>query len=205
MPSPAARRLLIPVALLGLLAATGCGPSDEVRTYTVPKAAQKDAAGSDQPDGPAKGRLIGAVVPAGEGQNWYVKFSGPVDAVTAHEKAVDEFIRSIRVTGGKPTWTAPPGWKEGPRRMMRVVTFIPPGEGKPPELYISDPLGGSLLANVNRWRKEIGLKDVTEADLPNVTTEAQFGDVKGYRLDYRGPKEPAAAGMGGMPPFMQKN
>lgn len=200
MLPPAVRRPLLSALLLGLFAATGCGPSDEVRTYTVAKSTAK-AGGTDQSDGPVKSRLIGAVIPAGEGQNWFVKFSGPVDAVTAHEAAVDAFIRSVRVTGGKPAWTAPPGWKEGPQKMMRLVTFVPPGDGKPPELYVSEPFAGTLLANVNRWRKEVGLKDVTEADLPGVTTELQLGDVKGYKVDFRGP-----GGTGGMtPPFMQKN
>ena len=199
MPSPAARRSPLPVALVGLFAAAGCGPSDDVRTYTVPKATRKDTAASDQPDGPVKSRLIGAVIPAGAGQSWFVKFSGPVDAITAHEKAADEFIRSIRVTGGKPTWTAPARWKEGPPKAMRLVTFVPPGDGKPPELYVSDPFAGTLLANVNRWRKEVGLKDVTEADLPAVATEVQLGDVKGHKVDFRGP-----GGTSGMPPFMGK-
>ena len=83
--------------------------------------------------------------------------------------------------------------------MMRVVTFVPPGSGKPPELYVSDPFSGTLLANVNRWRKEVGLKDVTEAELPTVTTEVKLGDVTAHMMDFRGP-----GGTSGMPPFMGK-
>ena len=48
-------------------------------------------------------------------------------------------------------------------------------------------LGGTLLDNVNRWRKEVGLAEVTEAQLPQVVTEISLGSKKAYQVDFRGP------------------
>jgi hypothetical protein len=81
---------------------------------------------------------------------------------------------------------------------MRLVTFLPPGEGKQPELYLSQPFGGSLLDNVNRWRGEVGLPPVKETELSSVVTEVKLGDVKAYRVDFSGP-----GGKNRMPPFAQ--
>lgn len=187
----------------GLLAAVGCGPSDEIRTYQVKKPTDQPAAAPAEPtpDGPAKVRLLGAIIPVKE-VSWFVKFSGPTEQVDAHEKEFDEFVRSIRVTEDPrqlPTFTAPPAWKQQPARQMRVATFAVGDGPNAPQVYISTPFGGSLLENVNRWREEVGAKRVTTAELPNVTTELLLGTAKAYRVDARGP-----GGKGGgmmRPPF----
>jgi hypothetical protein len=84
--------------------------------------------------------------------------------------------------------------------MMRTATFTPPGEWKPPqkppELYISEKFQGTLLMNVNRWRDEVGIARVTEAELPKVTTEVLHGGTKAYKVDFTGP-----GGKKKMPPF----
>lgn len=196
---PSRRMILVGVPLALIL---GCGPKDEIRTYDAPtpKAATDDSA---TPTGPDKSRLLGAIIPTGDGrQSWFVKFSGPVDVISRHEKDFDQFVNSIRVDGGSPKWTAPPGWTENPPRAMRLVTFLPPGGGKDaPELYVSEPFAGSVIENVNRWRKEVGAKEVTEAELPQATSELTLGAVKAHRVDARGPKEVVK---GSMPPFMRK-
>jgi hypothetical protein len=194
------RRMMLVAPFLALT--VGCGPKDEIRTYEVPKpkAASDDATA---PTGPDKSRLLGAIIPTGDGrQFWFVKFSGPIDVISRHEKDFDQFVNSVRVEGNSPKWTAPAGWTENPAKMMRLVTFLPPDAGKDaPELYVSEPFAGSVIENVNRWRKEVGAKEVTEAELPQATSELTLGSVKAYRVDARGPKEVVK---GSMPPFMRK-
>jgi len=188
----------------GLLAAVGCGQGDEIRTYQVKKPTDQPPAAAPAeptPEGPAKVRLLGAIIPVKE-VSWFVKFTGPIEAIDAHEKEFDELLRSIRVTDDPrqpPTYKAPAGWKEQPARQMRLVTFAVGDGPSAPQAYISTPFGGSLLENVNRWRDEVGAKRVTAAELPNVTTEVLLGTVKAYRVDARGP-----GGKGGgmmRPPF----
>jgi hypothetical protein len=185
-------------AAFGLVAALGCGP-EPIRSYEVPKPPETPTP-EPTPDGPAKVRLLGAIIPVGEGQSRFIKFSGPVEKIDPHEKAFDAFLNSVRVSDDPKnpvTFTPPPTAKPGPPRAMRLVTFQF-GEGeKSAELYISDPFGGSVLENVNRWRDEVGLKRVIPAELPKVTTEVTLGTVKAYKVDFRGP-----GGKGGMrPPF----
>ena len=92
-------------------------------------------------------------------------------------------------------WETPNGWKEAPAGAsgmagMRLINlaFGPAGEG---ECYLSAMPGaaGGLAANVNRWRTQMGLPEMSEeelAKLPKKTflgREATFvsfdGDFKG--------------------------
>jgi hypothetical protein len=81
-----------------------------------------------------------------------------------------------------PSWTLPEGWQEVPGTGMRFATLIvEPGE-KPLEIRVTplalmarDPLG-----NVNRWREQIGLPHVTEAELGSVVKTI---DVEGRQVD----------------------
>ncbi len=195
------RPLPRPCWWVALVVLAGCGPNDGVRSYSVPKAAEptpNPPAAAETPGGPNKARLLGAVIPVGGGMSRFVKFSGPSEKIDPHAAAFDELVNSIRVpAGGAPTFTAPAGARPGPQKQMRLATFQFGPADAPVDLYISDPFGGTLLENVNRWRKEVGLADVTEAELPSVTKEVRLGDTKAYTMDFRGP-----GGKGGMmPPF----
>lgn len=63
-------------------------------------------------------------------------------------------------------WDAPAGWKELPGSGMRLSTLIPPGAGKAEATVVALPgdVGGEL-ANVNRWRGQIGLPALDENGL----------------------------------------
>src|SRR5688500_16131105 len=68
-------------------------------------------------------------------------------------------------------WKVPAGWRQDARqRPMRFATFLI-GEGDAAvEVAVSQFPGdvGGLLANVNRWRGQVGLAPVTEAELPSI-------------------------------------
>ncbi|HQE81641.1 MAG TPA: hypothetical protein PLM14_01505 [Candidatus Hydrogenedentes bacterium] len=60
------------------------------------------------------------------------------------------------------TWTAPEGWQQAPERPMRVVTFTT-GPNHEAECYIAilGSSGGSVAANINRWRTQMGQEPLT--------------------------------------------
>jgi len=67
------------------------------------------------------------------------------------------------------TWTAPAGWTAMPDRPMRKATFaVKDATGAAADLSITAFPGdtGGLLANLNRWRGQIGLPPLNEAQLP---------------------------------------
>jgi hypothetical protein len=77
------------------------------------------------------------------------------------------FAYSNQRFGNDPlTWEMPAGWAQAERTQMRPVNlrFGPNGEG---ECYLSMLPGGAggTAANVNRWRKQMGQPDLTEAEV----------------------------------------
>jgi hypothetical protein len=75
--------------------------------------------------------------------------------------------------GDKPTWTIPAGWQQGPLAQFLVAKYVVAGaDGAQAAVNVSSLAGdgGGLLPNVNRWRKQLGLEPVTDADLANLPT-----------------------------------
>jgi hypothetical protein len=75
-------------------------------------------------------------------------------------------------------WKVPSGWDVQPPSPMRVGSF----HYKASNGYVADisvvPLAGDAggdLANINRWRGQINLPPVTEADLPHATENITAG------------------------------
>lgn len=79
---------------------------------------------------------------------------------------------AVRTAAGpEPTWTAPAHWQSLPPTAMRKATYQVAGDdGAIAELAVTAFPGdvGGELANVNRWRGQLQLPPVGEADLPGV-------------------------------------
>lgn len=74
-------------------------------------------------------------------------------------------------------WKVPSGWKELPAGNMRVGSWTVPAEGGPIDVSVI-PLSGDAggdLANVNRWRGQIGLTNVDAAGLGNISRRMAVG------------------------------
>ena len=69
--------------------------------------------------------------------------------------------------GGALTWTLPKGWQETRGGdSMRFATLKPPVEGRIDASVVVLPgAAGGELANVNRWRNQIGLPPLDDAAL----------------------------------------
>jgi hypothetical protein len=66
---------------------------------------------------------------------------------------------------GKPTWTIPTGWQEGQLVQFLVAKYVIIGtDGAQAAVNVSSLAGdgGGLLANVNRWRGQLGLPSISE-------------------------------------------
>ena len=132
--------------------------------------------------GPA--RIVTAMVHRPD-SSWFYKLAGDAALVEAQKPAFIEFLKSIRLkesaspgetpaeTAPKANWTVPGQWKEMPAGQMQVAKFsVPPRGSAKAEVFVSvfpSDTGGTL-ANVNRWRKQVGLAEVKESELSSVVS-----------------------------------
>jgi hypothetical protein len=80
-------------------------------------------------------------------------------------------VRTAEGTG--LTWTAPAHWQSTPASAMRKATYrATDSAGATAELAVTAFPGdvGGELANVNRWRSQLSLPPLTEADLRSQIT-----------------------------------
>lgn len=87
----------------------------------------------------------------------------------------------------RPPWTVPEGWVERPSTNgMRMISYtVNSSDGRSLDISVV-PLGpeaGNVLANVNRWRNELRLAPITEADLPNLVKATPIGSTEGHWVD----------------------
>ncbi|MBS0264254.1 MAG: hypothetical protein JSS02_20115 [Planctomycetes bacterium] len=160
------------------------------------------------PSGPT--RLLGAITPRGD-KTWFFKLMGPPAAVEAHTGGFAQFVRSLTFTKQGPKWQLPEGWEAEPGSQMRFATIRLPAEGKSLELtVIALPTGPGdfapqLLANVNRWRDQVSLKELP-ADQIGKSPEVQKLEVDGESVwitDFTGSGKGSSmsgSGSGGAPP-----
>jgi hypothetical protein len=185
----AGRTAFITVCAIPLLGLMGCQNEEEIQHYRVDRA--ESVSREFAPKGQSKVRMLGAMIPHGD-RVWFFKLRGPVSLVGKYKEEFTHFIRSLRFhdEGEKPiTWTVPKDWKEEPGRGMRYATFRLGPEEATQELTVI-PLGreaGSVLANVNRWREELGLDKVSAADLDKVTTTIKVHGNSATLVDLKGP------------------
>ena len=84
---------------------------------------------------------------------------------------------------------APEGWQAVPPSEMRVASFRVQGKnGKTADVSVIPlpGLAGNDIDNVNRWRGQVGLAPVTEAELPKLAERVQIGGFDGQLYDVGG-------------------
>ncbi len=167
--------------LLLPLAALGCARDEEVRSYDVELPLRQ------------KMRLLGAIIPQGD-KTWFVKLSGPEAEVAQQKKAFDEFIGSIRFDAKKNPpieWSAPQGWKEQAGGSLTMAAFRIDAKPQPLEATVTSlgklgEAGNTVLANVNRWRGQLTLPPLGEADLEKGVRREDVGGQAAYLVDLTG-------------------
>ncbi len=134
------RNIKIPSVILisSLLIFAGC-KSEEVRVYDAPKGSQ-----------PISGE------------------TGERQQATTQVPPAQSRAETTPASNDRP-WLVPDGWEESDENPpMRYATFFAPGPTGPVEVAITQFPGdvGGDLANVNRWREQIGLSTITPVELP---------------------------------------
>ncbi len=149
---------------------------DEIRTYTVKKEASSPVA----PASPSP--MMPGAMPA---------VSGPGANATMANTRVDT------ASGPALAWDVPAGWSAGPERPMRKATLLIPGEagGAGAELSVTAFPGdvGGNLANVNRWRQQLSLAPIGEAELGAALQHLDVGALHVDLVELTGPSKPPAA------------
>lgn len=186
---PSARRRFVPVALIAL---AGCGPADEVRTYEVPKETVTVPIVKIEPPTPGTPvRTLAAIIPVDAKYMRSVKLSGPASAVNPHAADFRAFVASVRLPPDPLTpltYTVPAGWRPAPKRKFVEAVFQAGPADAVVEVTLSEPTGGDIPANVNRWRGQVGLPEIADpAELQKTVTEVPLGPaVKASVVDLTG-------------------
>jgi hypothetical protein len=147
-----------------------------------------------------------------EGAAWFFKMTGPDALVKAQHEAFVEFLKSAEFTAGgmvasapgampmapaappassdgKPTWTVPAGWQEVAAGQFLVAKFTIAGEGGAQaavNISMSAGEGGGLISNVNRWRKQLGLSDLSADEIIKEVTSVETSGGKAMFVEMAG-------------------
>ena len=132
--------------------------------------------------------------------SWFYKLSGDAALVEAQKPAFIEFLKSIQMKAApassaataaandtpKFNWQVPAQWKALPAGDMQVARFALPERGAAKaEVFVSvfgNDTGGTL-ANVNRWRRELGLRETDAAGLPQSVSALDPADPQTQLVD----------------------
>lgn len=137
-------------------------------------------------------RIYAAIVPY-QGQSWFFKMSGPFKTVQSQIPAFSTLLRGVRFGESAPStsdamqptadehlgdleFTAPSGWVASEGSSIRIASFAIVKEGYPPaDFSITSFPGdtGGLVANVNRWRGQIGLSPWSPAKVEAAAKELE--------------------------------
>lgn len=138
-------------------------------------------------------RLLAAIFSKGD-STWFFKLMGPTSKLSAKSEEFETFVRTVRIgaEGSTPPiqWNAPNNWKSGKTNELRFATFLIDPEANPKLELTVIKLGkdaGSILANINRWREQVGLGPVSEGDLATVIKKETIQGVETILADYTGP------------------
>lgn len=125
---------------------------------------------------------IGTVKPAEETAN-------AVEAAAPSTPAVPE-VPAMANSDAKIQWNVPSGWKSVPASSMRYASFSAGKNGESADISVSS-LGGAAggdLGNVNRWRGQIGLGPVGDAELKPLVVPVKGNGCEFLTVDMNGPK-----------------
>jgi hypothetical protein len=92
-------------------------------------------------------------------------------------KSSAESFRASAPSTSELSWDAPADWRRGGERPMREVTFELGEPGSEAECYVTVLPGhaGGALANVNRWRSQMGATPMTDGELAALEHVTAFG------------------------------
>ena len=156
-------KVMPPLAALMLLATVGCG-RDTVRVYNVDT---NEAVAATPPP---------ASAPATMGSGM------PATMPTGLPMPDTSSLPALKYTA------VPAGWQEKPPTQMRLASFLIVENGKQADVSVV-PLGGTGggdIANVNRWRGQVGLQPLSDDDLQKVVEAVKIDGLTANLYDVAG-------------------
>jgi hypothetical protein len=169
------------VALTALL--TSCN-KPEVQTYRVPKEPSAQPAMATTPPAPAPAAGSASATPPAGGS---AMASTPV----------------ATASGADLTWSAPSHWVAKPGSPMRKGSFAIKGDGGEADLSITAFPGavGGDLANLNRWREQVKLPPVSQAEFEASAQRLERNGLRMTVVDLAGTGAGATRILGAMIPY----
>ena len=159
---------------LGLICLAGCAEPDSIRTYTVAKPTELAPADPEPKSMVDKvpTRMLAAMVDHAD-SSWFFKVMGDPDAVGALADDFTSLVEQISFTDDEPELKAPESWTRRNGSSMRFATFEITAKPQDLELSVIRLPKQPQLANVNRWRGQVGLAPLSDLqDVSTVKTEA---------------------------------
>lgn len=155
-------------------------------------------------------RILSAYLHEGE-MTWFFKLTGASHLVETEKPAFESFLASFNLKKMQlefqqrairqspplvspdlpelPEWIVPQTWQAISHSSMLRARFSTGDLGEDSaEITVSDLAGngGGLLANVNRWRRQIGLEAIAESAISGVAKRMNWGELKGTLVDMTG-------------------
>ena len=90
---------------------------------------------------------------------------------------------------GQPNWQVPAGWQEVPGGQFLVAKFNLTGEGganAAVNVSSANGEGGGLMANINRWRGQLGLSQLSDDEVNKMVTTIDAQGGKASLVDLSG-------------------
>jgi hypothetical protein len=100
------------------------------------------------------------------------------------------------------TYVVPEGWLPGRMNQFRKAAFEIQSDSEKAELTVIDLSPSPLLANVDRWGKEVGIAEVTDADLSKYVSKTTVDGLESDLVSLVGPQDasPRLATLGAIVP-----
>jgi hypothetical protein len=129
-----------------------------------------------------KSRTIAAILSENQ-QSWFFKMVGSDAAVLSQKETFLAFLASVKKqspseitqTHQEIVYQTPTSWKELPATSPRHASFQVKEVGDISIISFPGDVGGNL-ANINRWRGQIGLPPISDEDLDSMSETIMIGD-----------------------------
>ena len=200
-------RFLVSIACLIIFVA-GCSEKQiEVQTipveqsnYGVFRESQPDQRIAEQPSEKVARRMIVGMFEQPT-KTWFFKANGNEDVVNDQQETILKLFRGVTFEQDEPKWKLPEGWTVGPKKTSMfapLATLIIDAESSTNLTISSLGPNQELLANANRWRRQLGLEPLTQDQIDTEFAKADGDDF--YLFDAVGTGSGQMAG-GKRPPF----
>jgi hypothetical protein len=154
----------------------------------------------------ARQAVLAVVAVRGE-QAWFFKLWGDADLALREKSRFEQFVKSVRFVatggegppsvstgagGGLPMeYDAPKGWTPSEARGAgRAAFHVADGDRKVEIVVVELPASvEKLLPNVNRWRRQVQLGPITQAELEKTLQPIQVAGGAGRYIESVGPED----------------